>query len=182
MWLRKKRELTDPDQLFLKLRQLESNSMMTKGEKKSLPKYSFYTDILETILKAEQDFGINKRPLLKELRLVLSKDRRFKQKMDKEVRGQILQMFLLFLVVLLLFFQSLKLFPGQSLSTSIFIAAWQMLGPILFKWLVHQRQEAILGPYRNYFHYLYKFYFYLQAKLPHIKNFKRNKSNGDSSK
>ncbi|MBF0299926.1 MAG: hypothetical protein HQK51_14470 [Oligoflexia bacterium] len=80
---------------------VKSNANDLSGEVISLeeiPKYKFYTNLIFDLLELNQLYGANPKDILKSLKKGLLKDGEIDRKVAKEIRGTILNFFIISII------------------------------------------------------------------------------------
>lgn len=108
-------------------------------EKSSLPKYKFYSDVIEVLLSLARRMGGNYQDALLFLREGLQSDRQFEKKLREIILGTWMQMLLMMTLTWAFIIGSLQIVDVRvSLIKLFFILTWQCLGlislPLLIKY------------------------------------------------
>lgn len=113
------------------------------GQKVSLPKYKFYTEVVELLLSLARRMGGNYQDSLMFLREGLKGDRQFEKKLRESLMGIWAQMLLMMLLTWTFIFTALSLTDIKVPAGKLFlILLWQSIGlsmlPFLLKYFRHK--------------------------------------------
>jgi hypothetical protein len=103
------------------------------GSENALPQYSFYTELVEELLRLKKSYGIAIGDQLRDLRLQILKNINFDKRISQLINGGIIQM-----IIISLFIQSFKLISEYWLgftidsTLSLIILLLQISAPIIF--------------------------------------------------
>lgn len=132
-----------------------------------LPRYKFYTDLLEQLFVAHRSLGIGIKKFIPEIRLALIRDLQFERKVLDEIISALLQFLVIAATTWSFVFlsKSLVQIPLDKL-TAFFMIFLQVFGATLFFYLVRLLKQRIFAPFSMAIEELYQFSALLEVGLP----------------
>ena len=156
------------NELLLYLSDYEGS--LTKGiinQKNPLPRFKFYTGLIERLLEAQRLEGISFKKLIPELRLGIQKEMQFEKKVMKEILGGNLQFIIIVFTTWSFIFFSQALIAVKINNLIIFfILLLQVLGFILFNFLAKWLKKKQFANYSNAFREIYLFQSLVEVRMP----------------
>ena len=133
----------------------------------TLPRYKFYTDLLEQLFASHRILGIGIKKFIPDIRLAITRDLSF----EKKIVDEIFSAFLQFLVIgattwsFVFLSRSLVQIPLEF-TTTILMVALEALGALLFFYLVGRLKTKTFLPFAKAIEELYLFSSLMDVGLP----------------
>lgn len=116
------------------------------SEKKELPQYKFYSEVIETLLSLARKMGGNYQDSFLFLREGLQADRQFEKKLKEITLGLWLQMLMMMGLTWAFIMGALSIVDiSVSPSKLLMIAGWQLLGLSLLPFLLRYLRQKLFG-------------------------------------
>lgn len=161
-------EIYRGDDLLIQFSDCEARiSLGLKMVSQTLPRYKFYTDLLEQLFECNRKLGISIKKFIPEIRLGLIKDLQF----EKKVFDEILSGFLQFLVISattwsFVFLSSQLVQIPLNKGIVLIMIALQLLGGIAFFHLIKRLKTKTFFPFSKAIEELYLFNSLMDVGLP----------------
>ncbi len=152
-----------------KLGQKLSSDLLTKtsSTQTSLPKYKFYTALLEEIYIFKRQLGTSQEQNLKGLRLGLIQDGKFEKKIQAELLSGYWQFIFITAITWLFVYLSLVLLDRSLMfGLALKMVTIQSLGLLCFGFTFHALKKHRFAEYEKWFFALYSLKTFLQAAKP----------------
>lgn len=133
----------------------------------SIPKYKFYTDILEQLFESHRLLGIGIKKYIPEIRIAVTKDLQF----EKKIFDEIISAFMQFLVIaattwsFVFLSKSLVDIPLDNLTTFLMFSL-EIIGTTIFFYLISILKTKIFLPFSKATEELYLFSSLIEVGLP----------------
>ena len=145
---------------LIKLNTLESSGSV-------VPKYKFYSNVIEELLRFRNSYGAEIRTSLKEIRGALSLELKEVKKVKELMQGGYFQYLFMSCFIWCFAISSESLLEVKlSFEGIALIAVWQALGFALLVLLVQKYYQILFKPFDAYFMQLYRLKTMLRASRP----------------
>lgn len=161
-------EIYRGEELLLAISELEARiSLGIKFISGILPKYNFYTDLLEQLFESHRRLGIGIKKFIPEIRLALIRDLQFEKKILDEILSGVMQFLVIAATTWCFVFLSKSLVEITLDGATIFLMlTLQLLGAVLFFYLVGTLKTKAFTPFSKAIEELYLFSALLEVGLP----------------
>lgn len=132
-----------------------------------LPRYKFYTDLLEQIFEHNRSLGIGIKKFIPEIRMALIRDLQFEKKIFDEIISACLQFLVIAMTTwsFVILSKSLVSIPLNT-KTAFMMLGLELLGILFFFYLIRHLKTKTFSPFRNATEELYLFSAFLDIGLP----------------
>ncbi|MFA6237677.1 MAG: hypothetical protein WC635_10155 [Bacteriovorax sp.] len=153
--------------LILELSECESRiSIGIKILSRILPKYKFYTELLEQLFEAHRLLGIGIKKFIPEIRLALIRDLQFEKKIFDEILSGFLQFMVIAVTTWSFVILSKSLVQIRLTGTTVFIMLFlQISGAVLFFYLMAFLKNKVFFPFSKAIEELYLFISLMEVGL-----------------
>lgn len=170
-------EIYRGDELLLSISECESRvALGIKIISSAVPRYKFYTGILEQLFESNRLLGIGIKKFIPEIRLAVIKDLQF----EKKIFDEILSAFMQFLVIaattwsFVFLSKSLVQIPLDG-TTALFMLMLELVGAVVFFHLVNMLKTKFFISFSRAVEELYLFTSLLEVGLPVNEVLQRSK-------
>lgn len=142
-------------------------SLKNDLSKLQLPKYKYFTEVVEALLKISQNFGGPIAEFLDQIRNGVYQDDRFERKVRKELEGALIQMMILAGITWVFIFLANEL-AGIQLPHSVYfiMGGIQIIGFIVFLTGHLLLKSKVFSGFSLFFQSLYSFYSLYSVGVP----------------
>lgn len=161
-------EIYRGQELLLAISELEARiALGIKFISGILPKYNFYTDLLEQLFESHRRLGIGIKKFIPEIRLALIRDLQFEKKILDEILSGVMQFLVIAATTWCFVFLSKSLVEiTLDTATILLMLTLQLLGAVLFFYLVSILKTKVFTPFSKAIEELYLFSALLDVGLP----------------
>lgn len=161
-------EIYRGQELLLAISELEARiALGIKFISGILPKYNFYTDLLEQLFESHRRLGIGIKKFIPEIRLALIRDLQFEKKILDEILSGVMQFLVIAATTWCFVFLSKSLVEiTLDTATILLMLTLQLLGTVLFFYLVGTLKTKVFTPFSKAIEELYLFSALLDLGLP----------------
>lgn len=161
-------EIYRGEELLLAISELEARiALGIKFISGILPKYNFYTDLLEQLFESHRRLGIGIKKFIPEIRLALIRDLQFEKKILNEILSGVMQFLVIAATTWCFVFLSKSLVEITLDGATIFLMlTLQLLGSVLFFYLVGTLKTKVFTSFSKAIEELYLFSALLEVGLP----------------
>jgi hypothetical protein len=131
---------------------------MEEKFKNKVPKYKFFSDVIEKLITYRRSFGVDIRPALRELRAAARKDHGAGKKLNEELIGFIAQYGIIAAFTWIFILNVSGTLNIQfTIQSLFFLGAWQIFGLLVGVCLYFYIMKLCFEPFTNYFFTAYTF-------------------------